>query len=99
MGLRGECEPVRKCVVCVSNLSADIAHTNVVCRGRLVQDKAKKAPKLNCRNWECGVVIPVPKHKDIPEGLGLESFNEKISVPMQYPGKVFENSTPWFFGE
>lgn len=28
-------------------------------RGRLVQDRTTKSPKLNCRNWECGVVIPV----------------------------------------
>lgn len=34
--------------------------TKVSCRGRLVQDKATKKPKLNCRNWECGVVIPIP---------------------------------------
>jgi hypothetical protein len=27
--------------------------------GRLVQDRKTKAPKLNCRNWECGVVVPV----------------------------------------
>lgn len=28
-------------------------------RGRLVKDKITKQPKLNIRNWECGVVIPV----------------------------------------
>jgi hypothetical protein len=28
-------------------------------RGRLVKDKTTKQPKLNIRNWECGVVIPV----------------------------------------
>ncbi|KAL4759960.1 uncharacterized protein BDW70DRAFT_169135 [Aspergillus foveolatus] len=27
--------------------------------GRLVYDRTRKQPKLNCRNWECGVVIPV----------------------------------------
>ncbi|RMJ22803.1 hypothetical protein PHISP_06325 [Aspergillus sp. HF37] len=27
--------------------------------GRLVQDRTKKQPKLNCRNWECGVLVPV----------------------------------------
>jgi len=27
--------------------------------GRLVKDKATKQPKLNIRNWECGVVVPV----------------------------------------
>jgi hypothetical protein len=28
-------------------------------RGRLVSDRTTKQPKLNCRNWECGVVIPI----------------------------------------
>jgi hypothetical protein len=27
--------------------------------GRLVHDKSAKQPKLNIRNWECGVVVPV----------------------------------------
>lgn len=30
------------------------------CRGKLVKDAKTKQPKLNCRNWECGVVFPVP---------------------------------------
>ncbi|KAI4115255.1 MAG: hypothetical protein LQ345_004116 [Seirophora villosa] len=28
--------------------------------GKLVKDRASKLPKLNCRNWECGVVVPLP---------------------------------------
>ncbi|KAI9036666.1 uncharacterized protein KD926_001561 [Aspergillus affinis] len=34
--------------------------------GRLVQDRSTKEPKLNCRNWECGVLVPViePKKPD-----------------------------------
>ncbi|KAL9602859.1 MAG: hypothetical protein Q9219_001554 [cf. Caloplaca sp. 3 TL-2023] len=27
--------------------------------GKLVQDRKEKRPKLNCRNWECGIVIPL----------------------------------------
>ncbi|KAJ9395888.1 hypothetical protein DTO282F9_7133 [Paecilomyces variotii] len=27
--------------------------------GRLIQDRTTKEPKLNCRNWECGVVMPI----------------------------------------
>ncbi|ODH44695.1 hypothetical protein ACO22_00772 [Paracoccidioides brasiliensis] len=27
--------------------------------GRLVLDRSTTKPKLNCRNWECGVVIPI----------------------------------------
>ncbi|KAL4992890.1 tyrosyl-DNA phosphodiesterase-domain-containing protein [Aspergillus falconensis] len=32
--------------------------------GRLVYDRTRKQPKLNCRNWECGVVIPVVEEKE-----------------------------------
>ncbi|KAL4776095.1 tyrosyl-DNA phosphodiesterase-domain-containing protein [Aspergillus nidulans var. acristatus] len=32
--------------------------------GRLVYDRTRKQPKLNCRNWECGVVIPVVEGKN-----------------------------------
>ncbi|KAL2855450.1 tyrosyl-DNA phosphodiesterase-domain-containing protein [Aspergillus pseudoustus] len=31
--------------------------------GRLVQDRSTKQPKLNCRNWECGVIVPVIRSK------------------------------------
>jgi hypothetical protein len=47
-------------------------------RGRLVKDKASKSPKLNCRNWECGVVIPisknVPFHLDSSSSAGTRSI-------------------------
>lgn len=29
------------------------------CRGRLVKDGKTGKPKMSCRNWECGVVVPV----------------------------------------
>lgn len=28
-------------------------------RGRLTKDSETGKPKLTCRNWECGVVVPV----------------------------------------
>ncbi|KAK5109276.1 hypothetical protein LTR62_007150 [Meristemomyces frigidus] len=31
--------------------------------GRLVYDRKAKAWKINCRNWECGVLYPVPKEQ------------------------------------
>ncbi|KAK4554341.1 hypothetical protein LTR86_008549 [Recurvomyces mirabilis] len=31
--------------------------------GKLVHDKKVKAWRINCRNWECGVLLPVPKEK------------------------------------
>lgn len=51
-------------------------------RGRLVQDRATKSPKLNCRNWECGVVIPVL------EAQSSTSTNEsKGKEPASIPGR------------
>lgn len=44
--------------------------------GRLVRDRITKQPKLNIRNWECGVVVPVlrtaPSHDAEAEGKGKE---------------------------
>ncbi|PYI10788.1 phospholipase D/nuclease [Aspergillus sclerotiicarbonarius CBS 121057] len=31
--------------------------------GRLVQDRTTKTLKLNCRNWECGVLVPISENK------------------------------------
>ncbi|KAL2828233.1 tyrosyl-DNA phosphodiesterase [Aspergillus cavernicola] len=56
--------------------------------GRLVNDRATKQPKLNCRNWECGVVIPViketeprnepePKKEDTDSGSNFETVTGK----------------------
>ena len=42
-------------------------------RGRLVQDRSTKAPKLNCRNWECGVLVPIVKP------LNKENGGENVS--------------------
>lgn len=27
-------------------------------RGRLIKDRNTKKPKITCRNWECGVIVP-----------------------------------------
>ncbi|KAL2418151.1 hypothetical protein ABEF95_011367 [Exophiala dermatitidis] len=77
--------------------------------GRLIQDKATKQPKLNCRNWECGVIIPlVAEGKLDPDNLngksnsghkaGLEMFEHLVPVPMRYPGERFEGKKPWTTG-
>ncbi|OAX79145.1 hypothetical protein ACJ72_06536 [Emergomyces africanus] len=39
--------------------------------GRLVLDRSTTKPKLNCRNWECGVVIPIRHH-------GTEDFSSVL---------------------
>ncbi|KAK3700805.1 hypothetical protein LTR37_015777 [Vermiconidia calcicola] len=31
--------------------------------GKLVYDKKAKAWKVNCRNWECGVLLPIPAER------------------------------------
>ena len=78
-------------------------------RGRLVQDKATKRPKLNCRNWECGVVLTVADENSeqpdedgitLPKLSNLEVFASNVPIPMQFPAEQYEVSreTPWFFG-
>jgi Tyrosyl-DNA phosphodiesterase/Ubiquitin interaction motif len=72
--------------------------------GRLVVDRTKKSNaagmnvKLNCRNWECGIVMPVAAQPDAKQGLDI--FDRVIPVPMEYPGKSYEENAlePWFFG-
>ncbi|KAG9252779.1 ubiquitin interaction domain-containing protein [Emericellopsis atlantica] len=44
-----------------------------------------KNSKLNCRNWECGVVIP--------DG----TLGSSIPIPLQLPGRPYEaTDEPWF---
>ncbi|KAJ8113592.1 hypothetical protein OPT61_g4310 [Boeremia exigua] len=56
--------------------------------------KSGKLGKLTMRNWECGVIVPVPKER--LEALELEDgkpppmsvFEGTMEVPFQYPGEV-----------
>lgn len=83
-------------------------------RGRLVQDRTStiksnpKPPKLNCRNWECGVIVPVSESEkkpddEVKEGGGmLDVFRGTVPVPMSVPGKKYEGDArlkPWYFME
>jgi hypothetical protein len=71
-------------------------------RGRLVKDRSSKGPKLNCRNWECGVVIPVSEPSvagRIVSTEDMEIFEGHVPVPMQLPGGHYEEKVPWFFME
>ncbi|MCJ1472949.1 hypothetical protein MMC13_001598, partial [Lambiella insularis] len=73
--------------------------------GKLVQDRSKKRPKLNCRNWECGVIIPV--HDSGSSGTtldtaverGMGTFAGTVPVPIQYPGEEYGESQPWFYSK
>lgn len=66
-------------------------------------DKATKGPRLNCRNWECGVIIPIlvkPRDSEKEERThgvdsGLAKFADYVPIPMRYPGDVMENKKPW----
>ena len=73
-------------------------------RGRLVHDKASNALKLSLRNWECGIVLPVPKihvAEDAVDGRGgLSDFAGVVPVPVRTPSASLEQigTEPWFFG-
>ncbi|KAL4783410.1 tyrosyl-DNA phosphodiesterase-domain-containing protein [Aspergillus varians] len=47
--------------------------------GRLVHDRTTKQPKLNCRNWECGVVVPVLQKESENSGSTTASETEAES--------------------
>ncbi|MCJ1463339.1 hypothetical protein MMC07_001946 [Pseudocyphellaria aurata] len=72
--------------------------------GRLTKDKTSKAPRLNCRNWECGVLVSLNRTSSTfsshDEGAGsasgLAMFEGAIPVPMKYPGEDYGNKEPWF---
>lgn len=65
--------------------------------------KSGKEGKVSIRNWECGVVVPVPKSSfdgiavDEGEVPPLSVFKEVIEVPIEHPGEHFGNKQPWFF--
>jgi hypothetical protein len=58
-----------------------------------------KNVKLNCNNWECGVIIPVENPPDDISNLG-ETFDSVLDVPFEYgegEGLDYGASKPWFF--
>ncbi|KAI9677600.1 MAG: hypothetical protein M1817_006554 [Caeruleum heppii] len=73
--------------------------------GRLVKDKTTKAPKLNCRNWECGVLIPIrgaapdrlPGESGGTSVAKMDCFEGKVPVPMRVPGAEYGARRPWFY--
>lgn len=68
-----------------------ISHTNVQSpRGRLVQDRSTKEPKLNCRNWECGVVIPIIQQGTKVEGRSLGNVSKEKSSDERKNEKEFD---------
>lgn len=80
--------------------------SDLTSRGRLIQDKTSKKPKLNCRNWECGIIVPVlgssasNDHDGPSERPGMDMFHGIVPIPMQMPAEDYRDSAkvPWFFG-
>ena len=74
-------------------------------------DRTTKSPKINLRNWECGVVIPLSPltafggqtlSGDMPPEswpVEMKHFERVVPVPMKYPGEPMAQNAkaPWFF--
>ncbi|KAL7932010.1 phospholipase D/nuclease [Trichoderma chlorosporum] len=70
--------------------------------GRLSRDKSTGGIKMNCRNWECGVIISVPESKTFDKtpaaSADMAMFAGTVPVPMQVPGPAYaSNDQPWFY--
>ncbi|KEQ78133.1 phospholipase D/nuclease [Aureobasidium namibiae CBS 147.97] len=69
--------------------------------GKLSWDKKRKEWKLGCRNWECGVIMPVSigdtevKQKTKAEVPSMEVFGVE-NIPFEYPGAGYDGKDPWF---
>lgn len=65
--------------------------------------KSGKAGKLNIRNWESGVLVPVPREQLAGVGLGkgevppMDVFKDTLEVPFEYPAESYDGKHPWFF--
>lgn len=68
-----------------------------------VLKKTGKVGSLSIRNWECGVVVPVPEQKLVSAELGegcippMSVFEGTIEVPVVHPGEAYGDEQPWFF--
>jgi hypothetical protein len=58
-----------------------------------------KNVKLNCNNWECGVIVPIEDPPEDMSDLG-ETFRSVLDVPFEYgegKGLEYGGRKPWFF--
>jgi hypothetical protein len=72
--------------------------------GKLVYDRKEKKWKLNCKNWECGVLLPVSTDGIATEAgkdgvVDMEAFKDVVAPPFMYPGIEYEDREPWYFQE
>jgi hypothetical protein len=65
--------------------------------GKVSKDRQRNEYKMVCRNWECGVLIPVRKFDT--EDKSLQSVFETIlDIPFKIPGQAYaKERDPWFF--
>ncbi|KAF9245169.1 hypothetical protein DTO012A7_8824 [Penicillium roqueforti] len=81
--------------------------------GRIVKDTKTKQLKISCRNWECGVIVPIINEKKTGEkdkgpethgtapsaSLPVEIFTDTVPVPIKVPAvPLSEHRKPFFFG-
>ncbi|KAK1914019.1 hypothetical protein P3342_007265 [Pyrenophora teres f. teres] len=66
--------------------------------------KSGKVGALSVRNWECGVMVPVPDDKLEQVDLKADAvppmsvFEGTVEVPFHFPGAKYEGRRPWLFG-
>jgi hypothetical protein len=64
---------------------------------------------MNCRNWECGVIVPILNEKERTNGqendetasvsLPAKRFEGTVPVPMRVPAvPLSKDRKPFFFG-
>ncbi|OKP14923.1 hypothetical protein PENSUB_5083 [Penicillium subrubescens] len=69
--------------------------------GRLIKDRSTGQPKLNCRNWECGVLVPVitPGGRAYSQASDantttLDTATATQSRPQQLNADIFQDTVP-----
>ncbi|KAK7529672.1 tyrosyl-DNA phosphodiesterase-domain-containing protein [Phyllosticta citribraziliensis] len=69
--------------------------------GSMTTDRETRTPKLTVRNYECGVLIPVPR--ELAAGKGSEAgqvpdfgvFDGTLAIPFTAPGARYDGQAPW----
>jgi hypothetical protein len=64
-------------------------------------DRSTRAPKMTCRNWECGVLVKAgsPGRHGSSSSSSLGMFEGVVPVPMELPGLPLAKEgvrAPWF---
>ena len=99
---RGEAESDAKKIAWAYVGSANMSES---AWGKLVYDRKEKKWKVNCKNWECGVLLPVSTEGARPEAgkdgiVGMEVFRDVVELPFMYPSPEYEEGRePWYFME